>query len=241
MSNDLCCFKNFQLSYQINLQNGYEMINILLSFYDFGEDELYRNLIQYFNPSMKVTIIPFSHSDTKIHNSVEYDHYCNKGGEYFELIASQFMKLGIPYNNIDIIHYFNDDSNKMRKQINNSDVIFFTGGLPDKTITRLKEKNLLDTIKSYNGIIMGASAGALIQLPEYFCTPDSDYLEFGFYKGIGLINSDFYIEVHYEGTDLKKDFPELSTKKKPIYAIPDGSGVIYDSNKITIINNVRML
>ena len=214
------------------------MINILLSFYDFGEGKLRKSLIDYISPNMRVAVIPFSHSEQKMPTISKYDAYCNKGGEYYELIAEQFSKLGIPDSNIDIIHYYNDDINEMKYKISSSDIIFFTGGLPDKTMERLKEKELVDNIKSFEGIVMGASAGALIQLPEYFCTPDKDYPKFSFYKGLGLTRSDIYIEVHYEGTPLKDEFPLLRNKNKKIYAIPNGAGLICRENNIEIIGDV---
>ncbi|MFW6247232.1 MAG: hypothetical protein ACOC22_03625 [bacterium] len=43
----------------------------------------------------------------------KYDAYCNRDGEYYELIVEQFYKLGIPDSNIDIVHYYNDDINVM--------------------------------------------------------------------------------------------------------------------------------
>lgn len=214
------------------------MINILTSSYDFGEGELREKLLDYIKDSMKVVVIPFSHSQQKMPTISEYDRYCNKGGEYYELIAEQFSKLGVSDSNIDIVHYYNDDLNAMKRKISSSDVIFLTGGLPDKAMERIREKGLFDIIKSFKGIVMGASAGALIQLPEYFCTPDKDYTEFSFYKGLGLTSSDFYIEVHYEGSPLKNEFPILKEKNKIIYAISDESGLIYNGDNIEVIGNV---
>jgi len=217
------------------------MINVLLSFYDFGEGELQKNLLNYIKQDMKVVVIPFSHSEEKMPTISDYDAYCNKGGKYFDLVAEQFIKLEISYSNIDLVHYYNDDSNAMKHKISNSDIIFFTGGLPDKTMERLKEKELIEIIKSYKGIVMGASAGALIQLSEYFCTPDKDYPNFSFFKGLDIIKPDFYIEVHYEGTPLKDDFPVLKTSSKNIYAIPNGAGLVCKENNIEIIGDVKIL
>ena len=216
------------------------MINILLSFYDFGEGKLREKMLNYINENMRVAVIPFSHSEQKMPTISEYDAYCNKGGEYYEFIAEQFSKLGITDSNIDVVHYFNDDINVMKYKISYSDIIFFTGGLPDKTMERLKEKELVDIIRSFEGIVMGASAGALIQLPEYFCTPDKDYPEFSFYKGLGLTRADFYVEVHYEGTPLKDDFAVFRNNNKRIYAIPNGVGLICKGDNIEIIGNITI-
>lgn len=67
----------------------------------------------YINPNMRVAVIPFSHSEQKMPTISKYDAYCNRDGEYYELIVEQFYKLGIPDSNIDIVHYYNDDINVM--------------------------------------------------------------------------------------------------------------------------------
>lgn len=216
------------------------MINILLSNYDYGMGELQEGLSKYLRNSMKVAIIPFSHSET-ITTSAEYDRSINKGGEYYEVISDQFGEFGIIDDNISVVHYFYDEIEVMKDKISKADILFFTGGLPDKSVERLHEKDLVDTIKSFNGIIMGSSAGALIQLSEYFCTPDKDYSKFSFYKGLNLIKKDFYVNVHYRGNDLKSEFPELSNLKKTIYGIPEGAGIVISNNKIEEIGNVSKL
>jgi hypothetical protein len=189
------------------------MINILLSDYDFGEGALYDSLSEFIRPNMKVATVPFSHSNKKMPTVEEYNKYCNKGGIYYQLIEEQFCKLGILSDNINVIHYYWDAHKTMIDKIHDSDILFLTGGLPDKAVDRIIAKELYREIKKFNGIIMGASAGALMQLNEYFCTPDKDYDYFDFYKGLGLIDDDIYVEVHYEGADLLKDFPELRERK----------------------------
>lgn len=214
------------------------MINILLSSYDFGEGLLHKKLSNLVTKGMKIIVIPFSFSEFSMPTINEYNLYSDKGGKYYEIIADQFSNFGVPYDNIDLIHYYNDNVDVMKGKIKSADLLFFTGGLPDKTIERLQEKDLIEEIKKFEGIIMGASAGALIQLSEYFCTPDDDYNEFGFYKGLDLVNKEFSIEVHYEGSNLLDEYPILRSKGKRIYALPNGTGLVCSKDKFQIIGDV---
>ena len=52
-----------------------------------------------------------------------------------------------------------------------------TGGAPDLMMKRIKEKKLKKLIKNYKGIMIGYSAGAMIQLDSYHISPDEDYPE----------------------------------------------------------------
>ena len=57
-----------------------------------------------------------------------------------------------------------------------------------------------DVLLAHDGIAMGYSAGALVQLAEYHLSPDTDYPRFTYQKGIPYLHG-FYLEVHYEGTE----------------------------------------
>ena len=82
-------------------------------------------------------------------------------------------------------------------------------------------------LQSFDGLVLGCSAGAMIQLQEYHITPDWDYPEFGYYNGLPWLN-DFYIEVHYEETQLQKDCIQrvLRERGKPVYAIHHDKGAL---------------
>ena len=92
---------------------------------------------------------------------------------------------------------------------------------------RLAEFELLDALQSFDGLVLGCSAGAMIQLREYHITPDWDCPEFGYYNGLPWLN-DFYIEVHYEETQLQKDCIQrvLRERGKPVYAIHHDRGAL---------------
>ena len=127
----------------------------------------------------------------------------------------------------------------MKKEIKNSDIVFLTGGLPELAVQRVLNKRLLSSI-SESKIIIGASAGAVMQLSNYFISPDKDYPEFMHSQGLGLINKNFYIEVHYEETDIQNNCIKkvLREYTNTVYAIKDTGGIIIDNNVISLFGDV---
>jgi len=80
---------------------------------------------------------------------------------------------------------------------------------------RLKEFDLINEIESFTGIIMGSSAGAMIQIAEYHITPHKGFDIFSYNRGLNLIK-DLDIEVYYKETEREKNYINkvLGTIKK---------------------------
>lgn len=216
------------------------MVNVLLSKYSFNEDWAKNKLKRYIKSEDKVVIIPFAFNEKFISNNTEWQNAYNSDyGKYYREIVTPFMDFGIKENNIKWINYFEDSNEEIKKIIEKSKIVFLTGGLPDKAVSRVIEKKLLNYIDD-NKIIIGASAGALMQLKNYYISPDKDYSEFLHLNGIGMIDKDFYIEVHYEGTEIQNDCIKRILKEKhdTVYAIKDNGGIIIDGNDFLIIGDV---
>lgn len=216
------------------------MVNILLSQYNFNQEWAKETVQKYITANDKVVVIPFAFSEKWISNNEEwvnaYDRSC---GKYYNEIVEPFIELGINEDNIIWLNYFEDAVDEMKKTIDSSNIIFLTGGLPERAVERLIEKELLNYINN-NKLVIGASAGALMQLNNYFISPDEDYTEFMYYQGIGLINKDFYIEVHYENTDIQNDCIKrvLNEKTDTVYAIKDNGGIIVENGNLLLLGDV---
>ena len=125
--------------------------------------------------------------------------------------------------------------------IENADILYFLGGLPDRMMDRIKEFDLQDVLMRHKGIVMGYSAGAVIQLAEYHLCPDDDYPEFKYYEGLPYLN-DFYLEVHYEGKDTQKAAIQkvLAERKKTVYATAIMKGaILVDNGIIKLLGDVE--
>lgn len=219
------------------------MVNILLSEYNFHEDWAREAMLKYIDANAKVVVIPFAFSEKWISNNFEFQRAYNKiDGNYYKGIVEPFMDFGIAENNIIWLNYFEDTEEEMRSIIEACDIVFLTGGLPDMAVKRVLEKGLLDGIRA-SDIIMGSSAGALMQLGNYFISPDEDYPEFMCLNGLELVKENFYIEVHYEESDIQKECIRkvLQGKTDIVYAIKDKGGLIVDNNEISLIGDVTTI
>lgn len=224
------------------LNKNLHKVNILLEGFDIDAPWIYGDLKEYIKPESKVAVIAFSFRDDKVKSLDDWKKlYSPEQGRYYGGIVDSLTAYGVLENNIAFINYFADNSESATKKIQGADILYFTGGLPDRMMERIKEFGIYDAILQHNGIFLGYSAGALIQLKEYHISPDKDYAEFSYYEGFPLID-DFYLEVHYQGREEQNLAIQkvLTERKKPVYATEMFSGAIIARNgKIKTVGNVK--
>ncbi len=216
------------------------MVNMLFSEYNFNESWAMDMVAKYINPSDRVLIIPFSFGD-EISSDKDWQNAYNKdNGKYYKSVVAPFMNYGIKEENIRWVNYFKDTIESAKVDIINSNIIFLTGGFPDKMMLLLLEFNLVNDIENFEGVIIRSSAGAMIQIAEYHITPDEDYNTFTYNMGLNIIKN-FGIEVHYEGTEVQNKYIKkvLMDKKDKIYAIRDTGGVIVDNEEVILLGDTQ--
>lgn len=219
------------------------MINILLEGFDINEPWLYDELKNYIKPNHLVAVVAFSFRDNRVKSLSDWDAlYGKENGKYYDGIVGGFTAYGIQEDNITFINYFTDTKESAAQKIKTADIIYFLGGLPDRMMYRIKEFDLYDALMQHEGILMGYSAGAVIQLSEYHLSPDDDYPEFKYYEGLPYL-SDFYMQVHYEGTTVQDESIQrvLSERGKTVYATALRSGaILVDNGNIKLLGDVKV-
>ena len=219
------------------------MINILLEGYDIDASWIYNELKNYIKPNHSVAVVTFSFRDSQVKTLLDWNAlYSKENGRYYGGIVGGITAYGIPEENISFINYFTDTRESAAQKIKTADIIYFLGGLPDRMMDRIREFDLYDVLMEHNGILMGYSAGAVIQLAEYHLSPDDDYPEFKYFEGLPYLN-DFYMEVHYEGTEVQDEAIRrvLSERGKTVYATAVRSGaILVDNGNIKLIGDVKI-
>lgn len=202
------------------------MIHILLENHDIAAPYLLDTLKQYILPEHKVLVFPFAFNDMTLNSAEAFDaRYARHTGSYWEGLVSGFAAYGIPEKQVNVLNYFIDTAYSAAEKLAEADIVYFLGGLPDRMMERLHEFELVEALSSFSGIMMGYSAGALIQLSEYHLSPDDDYPGFGYYQGLNCIH-DWYLEVHYDACDVQQASIErvLHERSKPVYALQAHAG-----------------
>jgi len=219
------------------------MINILLEGYDIDAPWLYNELKKYIQPNHSVVVVAFSFRENRVKNLSDWNAlYDKKLGKFYNGIVDGFTSYGILEDNIVFINYFTDTKETAAQKIKNADIVYFLGGMPDRMMDRIKEFNLYDTLMQHKGIVMGYSAGAVIQLAEYHLSPDDDYPEFNYYEGLPYLQN-FYMEVHYEGTSIQNEAIQrvLAERGKTVYATTIHTGaILVDNGDIKLLGDVKV-
>ena len=106
---------------------------------------------------------------------------------------------------------------------------------------RIIDFDLSATIKKHAGVIMGYSAGAVIQLAEYHSPVYyREYPEFRYCKCLGFLDG-FYLEVHYKGTPEQNESINrvLAEKNKKVYAFKNArAALIFDNGEMRAVGEV---
>jgi peptidase E len=128
---------------------------------------------------------------------------------------------------------YGDTFEGIKRKVEDSDLIYLTGGLTTVLIERLKIKNVDPLLRSYDKVIVGRSAGALALCKKCVLT-DSRKPAVRMVTGLGLV--DFSVKVHYEPSkdcELKR-----FSKEETIYAIPERSALVYDRGALSFMGDV---
>ncbi len=208
------------------------MINILMNTSMIDEKWCRPIIKKVLKPGMKVCVVAFAFfDDTK--TLEDWNRQFAPGqGIWYRANHDVFFSYGIRDENIVWLNYFTDSIEEMKEKIAGADVLMLMGGAPDLMMKRFKEKRLKKELKNFKGIVIGYSAGAMVQLDSYHISPDQDYPEFSYQVGLGYV-SGLEVEVHFTNSPIQNASIEKVKKEKnvPVYGIYERGGLLIDEEK----------
>lgn len=215
------------------------MVNILLSANKFDYNYMRRKLRRFIRKRNNVLIIPLAYHEDYVNDADSFSAKINKSHPDVAEIINSFASYGIPSKNIRILNCHGDSKDTVANKFRRADILFFMGGYPDKLMARIDEFELREYICSFDGVVMGASAGAMVQFDTCHVTPEEDGQEFYYCNGLGLL-SGFDIEVHYRERyeQVCAIYKDLCERGLPIAIIPDGGGVIFHNGDRILLGDV---
>jgi len=189
-----------------------------------GLDRALLNLVQK-KKRIRMTLIPSS---------------SEVGEEAFEEIKDYYSGYGIKdftYFPID-----REFTQKGLEKVLKSDVIYLSGGNTFYFLKHLQKSGVAALLRSFvkrGGVLVGESAGSIVMTPEirtasfpYFDRDDND-VNLRDWKALSLVNFEFF--PHYKSSkryDRILSRHSKRSKSRPIYACPDGSGIILKNGKL---------
>lgn len=218
------------------------MNHILLSRSILGMPEMIPYFKPYIRKNDQVLIVALSHFSKHISDEVTYNNYYEKGGEYYQKMVDSFAPYGINESQIKWIHYFKDNHESASQKIKDSDIIYLPGGAPDLMMMRIEAFGIKELLEAHQGLMIGSSAGAMIQMASYHMSPDEDYPHFSYEKGLDLLKG-FSIEVHYRRRKKQKAALRKVNRAfhQEIYAIPDDGAIIVAQDGIQCLKSAKKI
>ncbi len=212
--------------------------NILLNYYNFDGDWARPHLQNLFKSLPHVLILPLAYREIQAWDDQSWQSIYGVGGEKYANILNPFLSYGYRERDIEWFNPYRAESHD--RQLDRAELLFFTGGMPEKALARLAQLGLTDKILNFDGIVAGASAGAMLQLDTYHITPDEDYADYGIWHGLGLVRG-LDLEVHYLDTPLQNECALRAHKQHgmPVYKMWHEGGLLVQNDKVTVLGNVE--
>ena len=156
----------------------------------------------------------------------------DKGYKKRKRLVDYFISLGAC--TVNFVEY-SDSMELIAEKMASSNLIYLTGGLASVLVERLKNMGVSRLLSDYCGVIVGRSAGALALCRKCIitCRRNSDVK---IINGLGLTT--FTLKVHYK-PEKDAELERLSKGEK-IYAVPEGSALVYVNGNLSFINNVYL-
>ncbi len=206
-----------------------KMINILCSYSNFDESWGYSAIEPYLSASDEVCVLPLEHQDGWLSEEVSLRNVYQKGADAYETLVRPLRAFGIKDQQIHWV----DDSDTIvstKEKIKNSNVLILLGSHPVDMIERIEDLQIKDELRNYDGVMIGISAGAMIQLDLFHMTADY-FEEFSFGEGLGVI-SGFDVDMHYqpESEHLYAMIRAIEDQDLAVVCCPEKSMMIIDGD-----------
>ncbi len=171
-------------------------------------------------------------------------------GDPTEVTRQSFEMSGIPFD--EYIYVNNENKQNIKEYIKKATVINLFGGHLPRCNAFINELNLKKLIRDYNGVIIGASGGAMNMADNVYCMPEEvgEFANKSFnrhLKGLGLTDINiiphynFYKDKTLDGARILEDILIPDSYTTPLTILPDRSYIIQQENDVTYYGNCYLL
>ena len=174
-----------------------------------------------------------------------------RSGDPNYITRESFKMSGIPFEE----YIYVDDSNKrnIKEYVKRADCINLFGGHLPTANAFINELNLRELIKDFEGVIIGASGGAMNMVENVYCIPEveGEHVDKSFkrnLKGLALTNINiiphfqfFKEKIFSDDVKMLEDILIPDSFKTPLFALPDRSYIIQENDKIEFYGPIYLI
>ena len=156
--------------------------------------------------------------------------------KYIPAFTTHFKNIGIEFENVNIITP-DLTSNEAKSMIQEARFVMLMGGDPFNQKEMCEKLDIIKDLKSFNGVMMGFSAGAMLMSKYIIVTPCSlEYPEFRIENGLNFDNLSIYPHNNTSNTE----YPDILSVGEETYKKQDLIKVAQEYGKFYLLqDNLR--
>ena len=167
----------------------------------------------------------------------EFENLHEKTDKYFDFFMNMFKEIGIYFEETCVVDGRMSIVEAQQK-IAEADVIWLSGGDTIAQIGYLRKYGLVEVINSFDGVIIGMSAGSINMAKTAICTLACGHQKQKIYAGLGCV--EVSVEPHFVRDSVSDELIELS-KKYVLYGLCDDGVIVCSENEMTFYGDVYKL
>lgn len=221
------------------------MYSLLFSKIEKVDEEKIFECKKILNNIDSLVIFPWTFAVENDLDAVSQDFF-SVGGKHYEKYLKQMSYLGIKEDKIVFVNPYTYTKDEIRICLKTSDAIFIPGGNPEMFMTLAIRLGVLDLFTNYSGIMIGESAGSVLQFSTYGVPAQNNYYNCNsFYNGFSAIKENISIDVHTQDNEEYQNNLKVLSKLKNIklYLVYDGSCLIInrETNEKKYLGTIKVL
>lgn len=207
------------------------MVNILLNHPNFDESWGYSEVEPYIHPDSQVLILPFYDDSGYSSDSEVFEDSFGEGKKMYEELVRPFRAFGIKDSQIHFVNYFDEERTSVLQQIQKADIVYLVGRYADWIMQRMEDLDILNSMKSFNGVVMGLLAGAEVLLDSYEVYEERR-------EGLHFLEG-FNLSLDYAQDEehLYKILNALEVESRPTICMKDKGGMIVDNGYFSLLGD----
>lgn len=149
--------------------------------------------------------------------------------KYIPIFTDAFKKIGIVFDDVYLITT-DMDSEEATEIVKNASFVILMGGCPYEQKELCQKLDLLDTLKKYDGVLLGMSAGAMLMSKNIIIVPCSlEYSDFHIEEGLNMSGISIYPHNNFSGVEFpdKVVLEEEITKTSDLIKVSKEYGEFY--------------
>lgn len=221
------------------------MINLFLTSSPFTEDREFNDVNNF-----KTNLLKYWKDEPNVLYIASFPSEYDLTDEYFNAFYKAFSNAGFKFNSFTLLDYRN--INDFDKLFCNADIIILPGGHTPTEMNFFNELKLKDKLNSFNGLIIGISAGSMNLAKTVYAPPEldgevinKDYIKF--FDGLGACDINIlphhseYKDAIVDGVCVYKDIVLKDSYNHKFYSYSDGTYIIISNNKYILYGEAFLI